>query len=197
MKICALDPGIVNLGICQVEVDDKTTWDIIDVPLATVIDLTNTRCSVECKLQHSGHIVDRVLHFLQNYGHVFTESDLILAEQQPPGSGGESVGALLYSMWRSKMRLVHPGTIQKHFGLPKGNYDLKKQKALEIVDEHLRGQSRYDNHVRQHDMADAFLLIMHHVAKEKQKMKKSVKKPPIDLSTFVYQMAGSFKYNHL
>ena len=174
----------MNLGICQVEVDDAT-WDIIDVPLATVIDLTNTRCGVDCKLQHSSHIVDRVLHFLQNYGHVFTESDLILAEQQPPGSGGESVGALLYSMWRSKMNLVHPGTIQKYFGLPKGDYDLKKQKAVEIVEEHLRGRSRYDNHVRQHDMADAFLLIMHHVAKEKQKLKKTKPlKPAVDFSKF-------------
>ena len=184
MKICALDPAIMNLGICQVEVDD-TTWDIVDVPLATVIDLTNTRCGVECTPQHSGHIVDRVLHFLQNYGHVFVESDLILAEQQPPGSGGESVGALLYSMWRSKMHLVHPGTIQKHFGLPKGNYDLKKQRAVEIVEEHLRGRSRYDHHVRQHDMADAFLLIMHHVAKEKQKVRiKKTPKPAVDFSQF-------------
>lgn len=196
MKICALDPAIMNLGMCQVEVDDKT-WDIVDVPLATVIDLTNTRCGVECKLQHSGHIVDRVLHFLQNYGHVFVESDLILAEQQPPGSGGESVGALLYSMWRSKMQLVHPGTIQKHFGLPKGDYDLKKQKAVEIVEEHLRGKSRYDNHIRQHDMADAFLLIMHHVAKEKQKTKGKTQKPAVNFSTFAYQKTGSFKCNHL
>ena len=188
-KICALDPAIMNLGICQVEVDDAS-WDIIDVGLATVVDLTNPRCGLECKLQHSSHIVDRVLHFLQNYGHVFVESDIILAEQQPPGSGGESVGALLYSMWRSKMQLVHPGTIQKHFGLPKGDYDLKKQRAVEIVEEHLRGKSRYDNHVRQHDMADAFLLIMHHVAKEKQKVLKKARapKPAVDFSQFRFRL---------
>lgn len=190
MKICALDPAILNLGMCLVVVDDAS-WDIVDIPLVTVIDLTNMRCDLDCKLQHSSHIVDRVLHFLQKYGHVFVESDLILAEQQPPGSGGESVGALLYSMWRSKMQLVHPGTIQKYFGLPKGDYDLKKHMAVTLVEEHLRGRSRYDHHVRQHDMADAFLLIMHHIAKEKQKLKKSTLKPIVDFSKFAYK--GSFK----
>lgn len=160
VRVLAVDPAFTNLGLVLAE-SDASGFRVSD---ALRVDLGSLQCEATCELPHSGHVVDRVMHFESLYSHLFEGTDVIVAEQQPPGGGGECVGALLYYRWRSKTVLVSPATLHKHFGLRGHDYGGRKRLSVELATPHLSGCPAFVSTVRRHDMADACLLALYYHA---------------------------------
>lgn len=157
--IVALDPAILNLGLVSVVVDDNHA--IMQVPIATRVDLTTLAAK-------GSHVVDRVLAFKDKWGHVLDGADIILAERQPPGGGGECVGALLYCLYRDKTILISPAKLHKHFALPAKDYEGRKIKVVQLASKYLDGNCGFETQERKHDICDALSQVMYWCEQERK-----------------------------
>ena len=188
MYICAIDPGIVNLGLVYVHVENEI---ITRVLFTGRIDLTNLPhkkvCYSQCTLNHTKDACDRVSHFIQEYRDILDQADLILMERQPLG-GLVHIEQLLYHHFREKTLLQSPNRIYSHFGIRDLDYDQRKQASVQRLLTRLgylpdfieSVQKNYQD--RLHDISDAFGLIFYYmetketnVLKETNEIKKTNK----------------------
>ena len=147
------------------------------------VDITRyTHTTVcECKLHHTHHIADYVLHFVQEYRNVFNSSEHIFIERQPP-TGLVAIEALLFSLFREKMTIVSPNSMHKHFMIGHLDYEGRKKKTQALADPYLGSNDYYQSQVRKHDMSDAVCILLYEFSKMKKKegRDKSIPRLPLD-----------------
>jgi len=163
MLIISVDIGVHNLGWCWCEIDDET-WDPKSIVIKNVgrMDISYHShlkvCARECKLHHDNNMVDYVLHYKQDFGWMFDQSDIVLIERQPPG-GFINIQDLFTLFWRDKVQLINPVSVHTHFGMRVYDYDQRKVKSMEIASEYIGEEISFKSNVRKHDMSDAMLSI--------------------------------------
>ena len=171
MIIISIDIGVHNLGWCWCEIGED--WDPLNIIVKDVgrrdisIHSHLSVCPRECKLHHDNNMVDYVLHFKQDYGWMFDQSDLVLIERQPPG-GFINIQDLLTYFWRDKVQLINPISVHTHFGMRMYDYDERKVKSMEIASKFIGHMKSFKTNVRKHDMADAMLSILWLVGGKRQ-----------------------------
>lgn len=156
MHVLAIDVGYSSLGLVHAEVCE---FAIATVHLAEKLDLRDIPCLQGCKLLHTSNVVDRVNHLVIYYKDLFERAETILIERQPVG-GLLDVQSLLYDKFRSKTTLVSPNAMHKHFGLPRGEYDRRKEMTIEIATPYLSHLLSFNRLHRKHDVADAMCMIL-------------------------------------
>lgn len=96
---------------------------------------------------------------------------------------------IVYEFW-DRCRLVSPVSMHKHYGIGHLDYDGRKDAVVEIAVPHLRHLSGFTSQVRQHDMADALLMVMFHVdttlRPAKRRKATSLLAPAVDLQRFAF-----------
>ena len=171
--IVGIDPGIVHLGLAWVEFCDLKIVckgaSCVNLKEACDPSLHKNVPYSLCKLGHSSHLHDRICHFFQEWQEMFEQADLILVEAQPFKSAGYPFELMMRHVWGSKCTFVAPQTLHAYFGTGKLSYDDRKDKNEELVEAWLgeHGATRLWDTIkaerRQHDCADAFLLIKHYL----------------------------------
>ncbi len=159
MRVLSIDVGYSSLGFVYAHVRD---FVLASVEIAHKIDLRDVPCVPsrdDCHLPHSANVVDRVSHLIVFYQRYFDAADLILIEAQPLG-GIRDVQALLYDRFREKTQLVSPNAVHKHFDLPAGEYDQRKELVVEIATPYLTHLQTFRRLNRKHDVSDAVCLIL-------------------------------------
>ena len=155
MYILSIDVGMLNLGLVYIKWDGES----IDVEVARKIDLTRCIHRVvppnECTLYHTNAICDRVAHFFQEWEFYFVQADIILMERQPP-MGLKDIEALIQFNWRSKVHMISPQSMHKHFRMS-GDYDMRKIETTAMATPYLLGHKLPE---RKHDIADAVCMFL-------------------------------------
>lgn len=178
-----IDVGYSSLGLVCVETCEN--YEEIYVEYVEKIDLRDIPCTESCILKHSSDVVDRISHFIQHYQVRFDKADLILVERQPPG-GLKDVQALLFSHFRHKCSLVSPNTMHRHFNLPMGEYEKRKEMTVELARPHMNHLHNFNKLRRQHDVADAFCMVLMTIQQRSKAVQKHrpLSTQAIDLNRF-------------
>tara|TARA_R110000803_G_scaffold30674_1_gene69010 strand:- start:158 stop:712 length:555 start_codon:yes stop_codon:yes gene_type:complete len=173
MLYTAIDIGYRNLGLIQVSVYD----DIIQPLFMKKIDISKIHCKHTCEIPHTKEVADLVAHFIQEYQDVLRSADVILMERQPPG-GLTNIEAVLLFVFRNKIKLISPNSVHAHFGFGHLDYEQRKERVVTIASKYIT----LPDIERQHDIADAFCMILYEVQKSQLKFKQSeeIKRLPFD-----------------
>lgn len=184
MIIVGIDVGYTNLGLVSVQVDKE--YNIIPT-FVKRINLRNVRCHC-LDVPHTNEVGDLVAHFIHVYQHLFDEADVILVERQPPG-GLTNIESLLFYIFRNKIVLISPNSLQKHFGINFYEYERRKVEIEKLATPYLDTFQSFTGQVRKHDMADALCLILFYVADDKKRylLKKNKKVSINSFQEFLYQ----------
>ena len=172
MKLLGIDVGYRNLAMVLVDYTEGK----IEREFSERIDITEYRCTHQCDLGHTSHVVDYIDHVFQNYKNVFDLADKVVIERQPPG-GLVAVEALVYSKFRNKAVLVSPNSMHLFFQINHLDYDNRKLEVVKLADVKGRG--------RLHDIADAYLLTKFYI-ETTIKPKEARDRPVVDLDMFIY-----------
>jgi len=203
LKVLSIDIGITNLGyvysifdldneINSIKINFmKTNNDFIEIVKCDRVDITNVKHHripfCECKLHHDYCIPDYVEHFIQEHQEMFSESDVIIIERQPP-TGITNVQDLIFSKFRDKVQLISPNKIHKYFNMSK-DYSIRKKESETISEYYLSRFKKFTNNVRKHDISDAMLMLIYFYSLKLQEINKNkqVKKVFIDFEKFRIQ----------
>jgi hypothetical protein len=203
LKVLSIDIGITNLGyvysifdldneINSIKINFmKTNNDFIEIVKCDRVDITNVKHHripfCECKLHHDYCIPDYVEHFIQEQQEMFSESDVIIIERQPP-TGITNVQDLIFSKFRDKVQLISPNKIHKYFNMSK-DYSIRKKESETISEYYLSRFKKFTNNVRKHDISDAMLMLIYFYSLKLQEINKNkqVKKVFIDFEKFRIQ----------
>lgn len=161
-KVLAFDAGITHVGWVAATVSDD--WQAIAIVGAACVDITDVRHDRvperKCTIPHTNSLADRYAHFVQEMGPAFHEADWIFVEQQPPQSAGMVFEQLLLLDRRDCTASISPAKIHARFGLPRGDYDRRKEASCEVAQRlfpelaPLMAAAR-----RAHDIADAACIL--------------------------------------
>jgi hypothetical protein len=114
----------------------------------------------------------------------------------------KDVEQLLFKEFRNKAILVSPNSMHKHFEIQGLDYDDRKIRVTEIVDEMLKTNpllhEKFQSLVRQHDIGDAGAHLKKFLAeKHKEHQEEIIRqrfKRKLDLSQFVFRPEKKSKY---
>jgi hypothetical protein len=186
MKILSIDIGIINLGYVYVDLD-PSDLEMVNVLSCNRTNITNIRHKrvpfCECKLHHEYCIPDYLDHFIQENEDIFTESDIILIERQPP-VGITNVQDLIFVKFRSKIFFINPSSVHKHFCMSK-EYSKRKEQSESICKKYLENSLNFTNNIRKHDISDAMLMVLYyHKIKNDEFKKNNHPKVLVDFEMF-------------
>ena len=183
MLYTAIDVGYKNLGLIQVEVNEN----VFQTHFMKKIDISRIKCKNDCKIPHTNEVADLISHFIQEYQYVLNTADVILMERQPPG-GLTNIEALLFFIFRNKIKLISPNSVHCHFGFGHLDYEQRKERVVSIASKYIT----LPEITRKHDIADAFCMILYDVQKNQLKFKRSeeIKRLPFD--NYRLDAEGSF-----
>lgn len=171
--IVAIDPGIVHLGVAWCKINEGVPWceGAACVNLKEACD-PKSHVAVSyalCALHHSKHLHDRISHFFQEWGAMLHKADMILVERQPFTSAGYPFELLIREKFGPKCSFVAPQTLLAYFGTAKMSYDDRKVRNEQVAEKWLIQigceplWEAITKERRQHDCADAILLVIHHL----------------------------------
>jgi len=186
MKILSIDIGIINLGYVYVDLD-PSDLEMVNVLSCNRTNITNIRHKrvpfCECKLHHEYCIPDYLDHFIQENEEIFTESDIILIERQPP-VGITNVQDLIFVKFRPKIFFINPSSVHKHFCMSK-EYSKRKEQSESICKKYLENSLNFTNNIRKHDISDAMLMVLYyHKIKNDEFKKNNHPKVLVDFEMF-------------
>ena len=163
----SIDVGYYNMGLVQCDSE-------LNVTFAKRVDITRY---TGCALYHTKHVADYVAHFVQLYKEIFDSADVILMERQPP-SGLTSIEALLFYIFRDKIKLISPNSVHAHFGYSHLDYEQRKDRVIDIASKYFT----LPEVARKHDMADAFCMVLYEVQLRQLEIKQQdeIKRLPFD-----------------
>ena len=176
MLYTAIDVGYKNLGLIQVELNANATV-VVNPTFMKKIDISRIRCKHNCTIPHTNEVADLVAHFIQEYRDILDSADVILMERQPP-TGLTNVEAILFFVFRNKIKLISPNSVHCHFGFNHLDYEQRKERVVSIASKYIT----LPEISRKHDIADAFCIILYEVQKNQVKLKHSeeIKRLPFD-----------------
>lgn len=152
MRVVSIDVGVRNFAMCVAHCDPEGTLSILGFHK---YDLLNQECPKRGMVE-----VDGLLRILDVHKDLFSLADVVLVERQPPG-GILSIQAVLYAIFRGKVKLMSPNAMHKHFKMTDMDYEERKTEVDRIVTQDLwpkvsrDAQKAYVKSTRRHDMADA------------------------------------------
>lgn len=190
MRIVGVDIGYINMGVVSAELDERCELKFYDAFRYNISLVKHDLIPVqECTIPHTRETCDRVAHFIQENQDLFEGADCILIERQPP-MGFKDIEALLMVKYRSKVKLISPNRMHKHFKMRHLDYEQRKHRVVEIASPHLGHIHTFKSQERKHDIADAACMcLMHaHTMKDEQRRKErleNIKRLPFDEFRFV------------
>lgn len=160
----SFDVGLVNLAFVVATVNDDFTECMVHS--AHCVDITNLphrRVSREnCSLHHSREACDRIQHFIQEYCDCWEgrKIDKVFIERQPI-QGLNHVESILFMLFRHlNATKISPNAMHKWLGISHLDYNGRKEATTKKALPYLRTLAGFSNANRQHDMADALMLML-------------------------------------
>lgn len=188
MLYTAIDVGYRNLGLIQVEVNSDGS-QLIGPVFMKKIDISriphNCVQICDCKIPHTNETADHVAHFIQEYRDIFDSSELILMERQPP-LGLTNIEAILFYVFRDKMKLISPNSVHCYFGFNHLGYEDRKERVVSIASKHVT----LPEIERKHDIADAFCMILYELQKNRMKIKKTEENKRLPFDNYRFNAEG-------
>lgn len=159
--IASIDVGIFNLALVLYDVPNRQcSWYHCDI---------TTPCPPDCPLlHHTKSLVDRMRHWEYRYGEHVDAADVLLVEQQPH-QGLTAVEMFLADRWRSKLVVISPRSMHKHFGIGNLTYEGRKLASVRIAVHELEALGHPEplsKLQRKHDVADAILQLIYYLARD-------------------------------
>tara|TARA_R110002072_G_scaffold139483_1_gene283108 strand:+ start:3429 stop:4013 length:585 start_codon:yes stop_codon:yes gene_type:complete len=188
MLYTAIDVGYRNLGLIQVSVNNGEIKPLF-MKKIDISRIPHTNVPIcKCEIPHTNEVADHISHFIQEYQEVLSSADVILMERQPPG-GLTNIEALLFFIFRNKIKLISPNSVHAHFGFGHLDYEQRKERVVSIASKYIT----LPNIERKHDIADAFCMILYEVQKNQLKFKRveEIKRLPFD--NYRLDAEGSFR----
>ena len=177
MLYTAIDVGYKNLGLIQVSVVDDEIQPLFmkKIDISRIPHKNVPFC--KCGIPHTNEVADHVAHFIQEYQDILYSADVILMERQPPG-GLTNIEALLFFVFRDKIKLISPNSVHCHFGFGHLDYEQRKERVVSIASKHIT----LPDIERKHDIADAFCMILYEIQRNQVKFKhtEEIKRLPFD-----------------
>ena len=175
-NLVSIDIGYSNMAIVELTTDFKD----FTVNNVYKIDLSNFN-------EREVHMA--MIKFISEYKELFDNSDLILIERQPP-QGLTNIQDILAYNFSSKVKLICPRSMHKHFMISKLDYDSRKQHTVKITSKYLKDFLVFENESRKHDIADAFCQALYYI----EKNKKLEILPPEPIPDNLEDFFNSFRY---
>jgi len=158
-NVISIDIGMINLGIVCACIDDGNI-QVEKIAKVNLVHCMHKRVSApDCTLYHSNATCDRVAHFIQEWKPWFDKASVVIVERQPPG-GLKDVEALLQHCMRDKVQMAQPQSMHAFFGLPRGDYDGRKELTVGLAAKYMQGVQGWNELERQHDVADAMCQLV-------------------------------------
>jgi len=173
-NLVSIDVGYSNMAIVELNTDFKN----FTVNSVHKINLSNF---------NEREVYLTMIKFISEYKELFSSADLILIERQPP-QGLTNIQDILAYNFSSKVKLICPRSMHKHFLISKLDYDTRKERTIKITSKYLKNFLVFENESRKHDIADAFCLALYYIEKHK---KLEVVSIPDNLEQFF----NSFRYS--
>jgi len=174
----AIDVGVVNLALalCRVSSVKQKVTSVVAIERIDLTRLTHRRVPRHaCTLRHdTSEMCDRVAHLAQEYDpDWFDRASTVLIERQPL-HGLKCVEQLLMARYAHKMpQLVHPCSVHHWRNVAHLSYDQRKEASVADAERLLMRTTTDDAAVwrswhalspRQHDVADALMLIQYRLS---------------------------------
>lgn len=162
LRILSFDAGITHVGMVEATV--RADWSALKLVRAACIDLADVRHDRvprdRCTLCHTNALAHRFAHFVQEHAPSLEAADVILVEQQPPGSAGQPFEQMLLLHAGARACTVHPRSMHQRLGV-RGDYEERKIDSVKIASSRIDGlREAMDRAVRPHDIADAGCLLL-------------------------------------
>lgn len=176
-NLVSIDIGYSNMALVEIITDfkDFTVQSVHKINLYTF---------------NESEVYLAMIKFIDEYKILFQSADIILIERQPP-LGLTNIQDVLAYNFSSKVKLISPRSMHKHFMISKLDYDLRKQRTVKITEEYLKDFSVFQDACRKHDIADAFCLALYYIEKNKKQEPSDPQPLPDNLEDFF----NSFRYN--
>ena len=190
MIIVGIDIGYINMGIVSAVIDENFELKFNDAFKYNISVIKHKLVPVqECTIPHTCETCDRVSHFIQENQYMLEYADCILVERQPP-MGFKDIEALIMNKYRSKVKLISPNKLHKHFNMRNLDYEERKKRVVEIATPWIGEIYTFDIEERKHDMADAACMCIMYFNKVKEEQRKkekleSIKRLPFDEFRYV------------
>lgn len=168
MIITSIDIGIFHMATVCAECDSGEIT-VTHATLDNIKELTSTCFFPCCKLSHENCFIDYVDHYIFLHKEIFDKSDVILVERQPP-QGFVVIQELIQKAYRDRIKLIHPSSMHRHFGISKYSYEERKSWTVSMAQRYLSGFKIFRELSRKHDLADAVSQMLYYI-KTKDKPK--------------------------
>ena len=125
MRVVAIDPGIVAVGIVDATVewgDDGSVLRVVAFHDVAVVDVTKWRSEVLGRR----HVHDYICVLLETYADSLAAASAVLVEAQAPGCAGVPLEIVLRERFGGKCVIVPPATLLAHRGVAGLDYDARK-----------------------------------------------------------------------
>ena len=180
MRIASIDIGYYNLGLVVATVTED--FVVSEVDFAQKIDLGSSLIHGkvsrrDCGLYHTNHMCDKVDHFIQEYGDLIKDCDVLLLERQPPGGFG-NIESLLCKQFRCQAVMIHPRSLHKFLNTGNLSYEERKVGSELAAADYLEVVGSYLELERKHDVADAMCMILYylHLRREVKEREEGIAK---------------------
>lgn len=177
MNVVSFDVGFENFAYVAGVIKDKKTFVCNECRLINLGDVVCTRADRCCYETRDASIAHKLTHVVEELSDVLNKADLVLIEKQPP-EGMLHVEQCLYMLLKQrqlKVTLVSPRSVHAYFGMPKGDYEGRKECSVRIAEPYLKDCKKYKNAFRKHDLSDCVLFVLYYM-NEKYEIDRLVKR---------------------
>lgn len=199
MIILNIDIGVIHFAFTQFEIknvdDDEEEKEEIKLLATELIDITQyTHHSIpksECKLHHTRTMCDWIEHTIQEYFSVFSTSDVILVERQPPTSPFIAIEQLIFSKYRDKVQLIAPQNVHSFFSISYLTYDDRKKYSEKIArcflksileeEEIKKYEKKVEMYDRYHDISDSICIFLYWKQKRDKQLLQEKRRKQMEL----------------
>lgn len=159
VRVCGIDPGIANLGLCIADGDEDGNFTIIKLEKISLFNMGTQRYNYDSK-----QLCHLVYRFVMDREELFRTCDLFLIENQMQRSMFKVQFGLEALLQRyGKTLPMHPSTVKAFFKTSKKNYTGNKCAAVAFCQTKLKGSNldkfrRFTQGTKADDVADATIL---------------------------------------
>jgi hypothetical protein len=134
---------------------------------------------------------DWIEHIIQEYFSVFSTSDVILVERQPPTSPFIAIEQLIFSKYRDKTQLIAPQIVHSFFSISYLTYDDRKKYSEKIAkcflksileeEEMKKYEKKVEMYDRYHDISDSICIFLYWKQKRDKQLLQEKRRKQMEL----------------